>query len=313
MAMPQALSTADAYDALDAASRPRFENILRFLWIAPIAVSLIITTLYPLIFLLALALSKSSLGKPFKAFAGLKNFRLALTDPQFLTSVAKTVAYAFASSGVQLAAGLGVALLFQHLLKRNRILVSLLLLPLITPPVMVGVAWKLILAPAGGLLNGVLLKWGILAEPLSFLGDPTLAWVSIFVADLWQWTPFVAILTFAALASLPEGVDDAAVMDGTSPLQRFRYVTLPLIAAPLSSIYLIKLIFSFKLFDLVYTLTYGGPGFATTTTGFSIYRLAMQQFEVAQAAAQTLIFATLIGLLTIPVVRLHARLEARGV
>ena len=95
----------------------------------------------------------------------------------------------------------------------------------------------------------------------------------------------------------------AGSASGSSPL--------PLIAAPLASIYLIKLIFSFKLFDLVYTLTYGGPGFATTTTGFSIYRLAMQQFEVGKAAAQTLIFATLIGLLTIPVVRLHRRLEAK--
>ncbi len=286
-------------------------GLLRYLWIAPIAISLVITTLYPLIFLLSLAFSKSSLGKPFKAFAGLKNFTLAFSDPQFLTSTVKTVVYAFLSSGVQLALGLAVALLFHKLLKKSRILVSLLLLPLITPPVMVGVAWKLILAPAGGLLNGVLLKWGLIAQPLSFLGDPTLGWVSIFVADLWQWTPFVAILSFAALASLPEGVEEAAVMDGTNASQRFRHITLPLIAAPLASIYLIKLIFSFKLFDLVYTLTYGGPGFATTTTGFSIYRLAMQQFEVGQAAAQTLIFATLIGLLTLPVVRLHRKLEEK--
>jgi len=292
----------------DDAGKP---GVLRYLWIAPIAISLLITTLYPLIFLISLALSKSSLGKPFKAFAGLKNFTLAFYDAQFLTSVAKTVVYAFSSSAVQLALGLAVALLFRKLLKKNRILVSLLLLPLITPPVMVGVAWKLILAPAGGLLNGTLIKWGLLAQPISFLGDPTLGWISIFVADLWQWTPFVAILSFAALASLPEGVEEAAVMDGTTPWQRFRLITLPLIAAPLASIYLIKLIFSFKLFDLVYTLTYGGPGFATTTTGFSIYRLAMQQFEVGQAAAQTLIFATLIGLLTLPVVRLHRRLEAK--
>lgn len=286
-------------------------GLLRYLWIAPIAISLLITTLYPLIFLISLALSKSSLGKPFKAFAGLKNFTLAFYDAQFLTSVAKTVVYAFSSSGVQLALGLAVALLFRNLLKKNRILVSLLLLPLITPPVMVGVAWKLILAPAGGLLNGTLINWGLLAQPISFLGDPTLGWASIFIADLWQWTPFVAILSFAGLASLPEGVEEAAVMDGTTSWQRFWFITLPLIAAPLASIYLIKLIFSFKLFDLVYTLTYGGPGFATTTTGFSIYRLAMQQFEVGQAAAQTLIFATLIGLLTIPVVRLHRRLEAK--
>lgn len=311
MAISDTLPATLALDAVGDRAPADKAPLLRYLWIAPIAISLLITTLYPLIFLLSLALSKSSLGKPFKAFSGLKNFTLAFSDPQFLTSVAKTVVYAFLSSGVQLALGLAVALLFHKLLKKSRILVSLLLLPLITPPVMVGVAWKLILAPAGGLLNGFLLKWGLIAQPLSFLGDPALGWVSIFVADLWQWTPFVAILSFAALASLPEGVEEAAVMDGTNAWQRFRHITLPLIAAPLASIYLIKLIFSFKLFDLVYTLTYGGPGFATTTTGFSIYRLAMQQFEVGQAAAQTLIFATLIGLLTLPVVRLHRKLEQK--
>lgn len=283
----------------------------RYVWIAPIIISLIVTTLYPFVFLIALSLSKSTLGKPFKSFVGFKHFANAFTDPLFLQATAKTVVYAFASSAVQVAAGLGVALLFYSLLKGGRFLVSLVLLPLMTPPVMVGIAWKLILAPAGGLLNGVLLHWGILTEPLSFLGTPALAWTSIFVADLWQWTPFVVILCFAALTTLPEGVQEASILDGANGWQRFRLITLPLIAAPLTSIFLIKLIFSFKLFDLVFILTFGGPGFGTTTTGFAIYRLAMEQFEVARAAAQTLIFATLIGLLTLPVVKLLNRLEAK--
>lgn len=281
----------------------------RVLWVAPIGLALLVTTVYPTIFLLALAGTKSTLGKPFAKFVGFKNVLAATGDPIFLASVGKSLAYGLATSAVQLAVGLAVALLFTSLLKAGRVLVSLVLLPLMTPPVMVGIAWKLILAPAGGWLNGVLLDLGVVDAPLSFLGTPVLAWISIAVADLWQWTPFVVILCFAALATLPEGVREAAIVDGAGPVQAFRHVTLPLIAAPLASIFLLKLILSFKLFDLVYILTFGGPGFTTTTAGFGIYRLAMNEFDVGKAAAETLIYAVVVGLVTLPVVKLHRRLE----
>jgi len=281
----------------------------RLVWVAPIALALLVTTVYPTLFLLALAGTKSTLGKPFAKFVGFKNLLAAVGDPIFLASVGKSLAYGFATSAVQLAVGLAVALLFTSLLKAGRVLVSLVLLPLMTPPVMVGIAWKLILAPAGGWLNGVLLDLGVVDAPLSFLGTPALAWISIAVADLWQWTPFVVILCFAALASLPEGVREAAIVDGAGPVQAFRHVTLPLIAAPLASIFLLKLILSFKLFDLVHVLTFGGPGFATTTAGFGIYRLAMNEFDVGKAAAETLIYAVVVGLVTLPVVKLHRRFE----
>ncbi len=294
------------------ADRPDWrDRAVRALWVAPVAIALLVTTVYPTVFLVALALTKSSLGKPFGAFVGLKNVAKTLTDPLFLTSVAKSVAYGFTISALQLALGLAIALLFTGFVKRGRFLMSLVLLPLMTPPVMVGIAWKLMLAPAGGLFNGVLLDLGLVSEPVSFLGSPGLAWVSIAVADLWQWTPFVVLLCFAALATLPDGVREAALIDGASPWQRFRHVTLPLVAAPLASIFLLKLVLSFKLFDLVYVLTFGGPGFATTTAGFGIFRRAMEQFDVGRAAAETLVFALVIGLVTLPVVRLHRRLEAQ--
>lgn len=309
-----ALATAGPAAALpagEARKRPFGERLARALWVTPIVLALLVTTVYPTVALIALALTKSTLGKPFGRFTGLKSLIGALTDAGFLASVAKSLAYGFATAAVQVALGLAVALLFASLVKARRFLLSLVLLPLMTPPVMVGVAWKLILAPAGGLLNGVLLDLGILAAPVSFLGSPTLAWISIAVADVWQWTPFVVILCLAALATLPEGVREAAMIDGATPWQAFRHVVLPLIAAPLASIFLLKLILAFKLFDLVVVLTFGGPGFATTTAGFGIYRLALEQFEVGRAAAETLVFAAAVGLATWPVVVLHRRLEAR--
>jgi len=275
------------------------------LWVAPLGFALVVTTLYPTIFLIALATTKSTLGKPFRSFVGLKNITGSLLDPAFQMAVFKGVAFAFASAIAELVVGFALAMLFVGLMKAGRYLLIVVLLPLMTPPVMVGVAWKLILAPSGGLLNGLLMGWGITDAPISFLATPVPAWLSIGVADLWQWVPFVTILCFAALVSLPDGVHEASLIDGAGPWQRLFHVTLPLVAAPLASIFLLKLIIGFKLFDLVYVLTFGGPGFATTNATFSIWRLALEQFDVGRAAAQTLIYAIVIGIVTIPVVRLH--------
>ena len=287
------------------------EAVARGLWIAPVVAALLITTVYPTLFLIALATTKSTLGKPFREFVGLKQILSVLLDPLFQTSVLRSILFAVASAVVELAVGFAIALLFTTLIKAGRFLTSFILLPLMTPPIMVGVAWKLILAPAGGLLNGVLLDLGIIDAPLSFLGTPGLAWLSIAAADLWQWVPFIVILSFAALMTLPQGVQEAAVVDGANPWQRLRYITLPLVAAPLASILLLKLIIAFKLFDLVYVLTFGGPGFATTTAGFQVWQVGLQQFDVGRAAAETLIYALVVGLATLPVVHLHRRAEAR--
>ncbi|MCX5514949.1 carbohydrate ABC transporter permease [Kaistia algarum] len=277
----------------------------KFIWVAPLGFALVITTLYPTIFLIALATTKSTLGKPFRAFVGMRQITGALLDPAFQSAVFKGVAFAFASAIAELVIGFALASLFVALARAGRYLLIVVLLPLMTPPVMVGVAWKLILAPSGGLLNGVLMNWGITDAPISFLATPVPAWLSIGVADLWQWVPFVTILCFAALVSLPDGVREASMIDGAGPWQRLRHVTLPLVAAPLASIFLLKLIIGFKLFDLVYVLTFGGPGFATTNATFGIWRLALEQFDVGKAAAQTLIYAVVISIVTIPIVRLH--------
>jgi multiple sugar transport system permease protein len=274
----------------------------RLLWIAPLVASLTVTTVYPGLFLLALAVSDSRLGKPFRAFSGLKNLAASASDPLFLSALVRSAVYAVASSLVQLALGLAIALLLSALVKSGRFLMSFILLPLMTPPVMVGIAWKLILAPAGGLLNGVLMAIGLTDQPISFLGTDVLAWASVGVADVWQWTPFIAILCFAAIASLPGDVWEAAALDGATRWQTFRRITLPLLAPQLAAIFLLRLVIAFKIFDLIYVLTFGGPGFATTTATFAIWRRALEQFDVGRAAAETLIFSLVVGVVTLPAV-----------
>jgi len=282
----------------------------RFLWITPLVAALTITTVYPGIFLIALALSDSRLGRPFRAFSGLKNLAASLGDPLFLVALARSAGYAVTSSVVQLMLGLAIALLLSSLVKSGRFLMSFILLPLMTPPIMVGIAWKLILAPAGGLLNGILTNLGVTDAPISFLGTAGLSWLSIGVADVWQWTPFIAILCFASIASLPADVFEAAAIDGAGTWQTFRRILLPLLAPQLAAIFLLRLVIAFKIFDLIYVLTFGGPGFHTTTASFHIWRRALEQFDVGRAAAETLIFTLVVGAVTLPVVWLAKRTAA---
>lgn len=278
---------------------------------SPLVVTLVLTTLYPLVALVALSLSKSTLGKPLRDWAGIANFTRVLGDPAFLASLWRSAAFALPMAAVELVLGLALALLFHRLVKAGRVFTSLALLPLMTPPVMVGVAWKLIFAADGGLLNGWLRATGLTDAPMSFLGSSGWAAVAIVVADAWQWTPFVALMCFAAIKGLSEEVMEAARLDGATAWQRFRHITLPLLVPTLAAVFLLRLVMAFKLFDLVYVLTFGGPGFDTTTSGFQIWRLAFEQFDVGRAAAATLVFVGFVSLVIWPASRAAKRLEAR--
>ncbi|MDQ0393593.1 carbohydrate ABC transporter permease [Labrys monachus] len=288
---------------------PGRSRLVPWLLAAPLLVGLAVFALYPFLDILALSLSKSSLGRPFQHWPILANFLSLARSEEFHAALLRTTIFAVPVSLAELVLGLGIALLLHSSLREARWVHSLILLPLMTPPMMVAVAWKLILAPVGGLLNGVLLGWGLADSPVSFLGTMPAAFLSIAVADTWQWTPFIAILAYAALQVLPDEVFEAARVDGASPAKMFWYVTLPMLAPTLLAIFLLRVVMAFKLFDLVYGLTFGGPGFSTTVASFKIWRTALQEFDVGLAASQTLVFAVLVSLVTLPITWLHRRSE----
>lgn len=292
--------------ALAAARKPSTGGLVMVL---PLVVGLVVFAVYPLAYLIVLSFSESSLGRPMTDWVGLGNFAYAL-EGRFGDTLWRTVFFAVPLSLVQVALGVLIAVLFNSAVRSGALVRALILLPLMTPPVMVGVAWKLILNPTGGLINGVLLNWGLTDQPISFLGTSPFALMSIGLADTWQWTPFVAILAFAALQAIPEDVYEAARLDGASPTDIFFKVTLPLIAPALVAIFLLRLIMAFKLFDLVYVLTSGGPGFDTNLSTYMIWETLFRDFDVGAAAAQTLLFAVTVGIVTLPVTWLHKRAEA---
>lgn len=273
--------------------------------LAPLAVGLLIFAVYPMVYLIGLSVTKSTLGEPFRAFVGLGNYSWLASRWDYPAALLRTLLFALPVAMLQMVLGVALAVILIDLRRNSLMIRSLILLPLMTPPVLVGVAWKLILAPAGGLLNGVLQRWGICDGPVSFLGSEPWATLSLFVADTWQWTPFVAILAYAALLQVPSEVREAAQIDGARPSVIFWRIVLPIAAPGLIAVLLLRVIMAFKTFDLVYILTFGGPGYATSYANFVIWQSGLQKFDVGTAAAQTVLFAAFVSLVTMPIFWLH--------
>ena len=277
----------------------------------PLVLGLLVFTAYPLVCLIALSLSRSSLGAPFREWVGLESYADAVTDPVVRGALWRSVLLAVPATLIELVLGLGIALLLRSSVRRGHLVRTLLLLPLMTPPIMVAVVWRLILAPNGGILNATLMNLSLLEQPIAFLAESPWAFLSVILADVWQWTPFVVLLTFAALLGIPEELYEAAHVDGASRSAMLWRITMPMILPALLAVTLLRLIIAFKVFDLVFILTRGGPGFDTTTASFQVWRTALEEFDVGAAAAQTVLFAVLVGVVTWPVMAARARAEGR--
>lgn len=277
----------------------------------PMILGIAVFALYPFVYLLMLSFSESNLGRAFQAWVGFSNYGEALGDAKFMSTIGRSVGFSFLTTAIAMVVGVAVALLLDQAVRARNLIRTLILLPLLTPPVTVAVMWQLILMPQGGWLNGFLADLQIISEPVSFLGQPWSAFLFLSIADVWQWSPFVALMAFAAIQTLPRDLFDAAVLDCRSRAQIFRYVTLPMLLPALIGIAVLKLVIAFKIFDLVFVLTAGGPGQATTVSSFYIYRVAIQQFDIGMAATQTILFAVVVGLATVPFTMAHDKAEEK--
>jgi multiple sugar transport system permease protein len=250
-----------------------------------------------LVYVVALSVTDSTLARPFQGFIGLKNYEKALGDDAFIESVWNMLVFAFVVTIVETGLGFLIALAVHSLIRSGRWLLTLALLPLFTPPVAVGMIWKLFYDPGSGFINHYLLKWGIIQDPIAFLGRPEWAMPAIMLADIWQWTAFCFILMLAALQSLPHDPYEAAAVDGASGWQVFRRLTLPMVLPAVIVTFLFRLLIALKVFDLVFMLTYGGPGTSTQVASFYIYKTGFTLFKTGYAASMTVLVFLLVSLI----------------
>ena len=288
---------------------PRRQAWAHRLVISPTVLSIVVLGLYPLIFILAAAFSDSTLGKPFQEWVGTSNFEVVLADGDIVASFLRTVLYAISLSVVSVVLGVVIALALERATRSGSVVRTVLLLPLITPPVVVGTLWKLVFNPGGGLLDTLLRGVGVEGASVAPLSSTLWALPAIGLADVWQWTPLITLLVYAALLTQDAAVKEAASLDGAHGFALFRNITWPAIAGTVAAVFFVRLVIALKVFDLVFIMTSGGPGQASTTTSYVIYQVALKEFDVGRASAITLIFAVVVTLITLPVAAITRRLS----
>lgn len=269
-----------------------------FIMVTPTLLILLIIAVVPLVYVVGLSFTGSTLAQPFNEFVWFKNFRDAFHDEVFGKAIVNTLVFAFSVTTIETLLGFVLALAFRGEQRLGGIVRTLALIPLFTPPVAIAMIWRLIYDPNSGLINHYFQQWGIFKNSVAFLGQPYLAMPSIMLADIWQWTPFTFLLSLAALQALPKAPFEAANVDGASRWQIFRRLTLPLVSPMLIVIFMFRFLIALKVFDLVFILTYGGPGSATNVASFYIYRIGFTQFKTGYAAALSILVLLLISVVT---------------
>ena len=241
-------------------------------------------------------------------FVGLKNYITLFFDPAFRESLSVTLTFAFAVVTAELAIGVGLALLLDRNIRGMSVLRTLFILPMMIAPVVVGLMWRYMYHPTVGTINRTLKSMGL--EGVDWLGQHAL--LSVIIADIWQWTPFIFILSLAALQSLPRSALEAAKIDGATGWQQIRYIKLPLMMPVLIVTGLLRLIDAFKVLEVILVMTEGGPGLSTEIIALRISRTATEFRELGVAAAMSNYLLILLLILTLGMFVITRLQEARA-
>jgi multiple sugar transport system permease protein len=255
--------------------------------LVPTLLILALTVVYPLLRGIYLSFHSYSLVDMASGiqWVGLDNFKTLLRSEAYRSVWGTTLLFVAGSVGGQFVVGFVTALVLnQDLVQRNTFR-GLLLMPWIVPTVVSALLWKWVFNQQYGVFNYMLQTLGLITDFRAWIGDPSLALFSVTLANVWKGFPFHMIVLLAALQTIPTDVVEAAVIDGASALQRFRYVTLPHLRYIIMIDLLISIIWTFQSFTTIWTMTEGGPVTATTTLAISIYRTAFQAFDMGMGAA----------------------------
>ena len=243
-------------------------------FIAPTIALMLFIGVYPMIYSLYISFHHFILTKNTPpVFIGFDNFIKVLTDSSFHKSVANTLTYTGIVVPLDMLLGLGLALLLAKKLRFSTYYRIIVIIPTMMAPVAAAWLWKFIYYPTYGLFDTILTVVGI--GPQLLTSRPETALLALVIVDIWQFTPFTFLIFYSALLALPITPFEAAQMDGASAWQKFRHLTLPMLAPVTLVILLLRLTQSLVLFDAVFAITQGGPGYATHTVSFLLWRIGM--------------------------------------
>lgn len=286
------------------------KDLYPYFWIGPALITLFVITIVPTLFLFFTSLHYWELGYPWSArvFVGLKNFVSIFRNQQFIHSTCVTFIYTTTAVAVEFLLGFALA----YFLARPRLpwrgfLLACLVIPMTVTPSIAGLIWRLYFNPNYGIVNYILgTLFGISPNWYSY----SLAMPSVILVDVWQWTPFVALILLAGLSAIPHTPLEAALVDGASSWQTLRYVTLPLLRPIILIALLLRTMDALKMFDVVFALTGGGPADATELLSMHVYRTGFYQSGmVGLASAMAVVLVVVITVLSQLFIRLLGEKE----
>lgn len=282
----------------------RQRTILSIVLISPALLIMLAVTVYPLLSSLYISFLQWNLKRPQEGhpFTWFSNYSYVLGDSRFWESLRITAMFAGMAVTLEIVLGFLIALMLNREFRGRTIVRMLSLLPWAIPSIVNGIMWKWILNPRYGALNGLLLQLNIIHSPrdyITWLGDPLLALVMVVIADVWKETPFIMLLFLAALQTIPKDLYEAARVDGASPLRLVFSVTLPLISPTLFVALALRTIWALKSFDLIYTLTAGGPSAGTSVIGYYTYVESFVSLNLGRGAAAAYIMTIIVMVLVI--------------
>jgi len=274
--------------------------------LAPCIIYFLALGIFPLIYNVYLSLQwiEQTAGPGAQRFVGLENYFKLFRDVRFWATLKNTFVFVISTVGLEFVLGLGLALILNREMKGGKIFRVLLVIPSMLTPVAVGYTFRMILNPTWGPMNHFLSFVGI--PPVHWLDSPALSLFSIILIDIWEWTPFMFLFLLAGLQGLPKDSYEAAIIDGASAWQVFRYITLPLLYPVIIVACLLRAIDAFKIFDTIYVTTAGGPGISSESVTMYAQAVAMRYMSLGYGstiATMLFIMVVTVGVIFINRVR----------
>ncbi len=258
---------------------------------------LLAVNLYPFLYAVYISLHAYTLGRPGPPrFLGMSNYTDLLDDERFSNSLVVSAEFVILAVLIEFLLGFALAFLFNTRLRGLATLRKLGILPIMVMPLATGLVWFYMLNENFGVVNYFAVLLGAPGR-VPFLTSDRLALLSIAIADAWQWTPFIMLVMFAALQSIPEYVYEAAKMDGLNRWQTFWRVTLPLLGPAIWVVLVLRVVDAFRMIELIYLMTRGGPGGATETLSWYIYSTGFLDQDLGSAAAEAVVMIIFVTLL----------------
>ncbi|TMB81796.1 MAG: sugar ABC transporter permease, partial [Chloroflexi bacterium] len=288
--------------------RPWPESWVAAAFVAPAALVIILVVLIPLGRALWMSLFDIRLIRPgVEPFVGLGNYLEQLTSGDFWAATWRALYFTIVTTALELGFGMGLALLMDQPLRWRWLLRTLVILPWALPTIVNALMWRWIDNAEYGALNALLTQTGVLHAYQPWLSDSDLAMWMVIVADVWKLTPLVAILLLAGLQSIDREVVEVARVDGAGPWQVFRHILLPLVTPVILILLVLRTMEAFKVFDLIWIMTHGGPANSTQTIAIYAYQTAYQGFDFGRGAALGYLIALVIMVLAAVYLRLLGR------